>query len=101
MSQKLQFIEKASAPGANVPVLCLEHGISPQTSHEWSRRYREAGYTGLSEQSRQPPSSLPTTGEEVVVRIPEWRERRSTWGGDKISKALRRELGSEAPSEKQ
>ena len=98
MSQKLQFIEKASVPGANVSELCREHGISRQTGHKWLRRFREAGYTGLSEQSRRPQSSPLTTGEEVIVRILEWREQRSTWGVDKISKALRRELGSEAPS---
>ncbi len=98
MSQKLQFIEKASVPGANVSALCREHGISRQTGHKWLRRFREAGYTGLSEQSRRPQSSPLTTGEEVVVRILEWREQHSTWGADKISKALRRELGDEAPS---
>jgi putative transposase len=98
MSQKLQFIEKASVPGANVSALCREHGISRQTGHKWLRRFREAGYTGLSEQSRRPQSSPLTTGEEVVVRILEWREQHSTWGVDKISKALRRELGGEAPS---
>ncbi len=98
MSQKLQFIEKASVAGANVSALCREHGISRQTGHKWLRRFREAGYTGLSEQSRRPQSSPLTTGEEVVVRILEWREQHSTWGVDKISKALRRELGDEAPS---
>ncbi len=98
MSQKLQFIEKASAPGANVSALCREHGISRQTGHKWLRRFREAGYTGLSEQSRRPQSSPLATAEEVVVRILEWRERRSTWGADKIAKVLRRELGDEAPS---
>jgi len=98
MSQKLQFIEKACLPGANVAELCREHGISRQTGHKWLRRYREAGYTGLSEQSRRPQSSPLSTGEEVVVRILEWRERYSSWGVEKISKALRRELGDEAPS---
>lgn len=98
MSQKLQFIEKASAPGANVSVLCREHGISRQTGHKWLRRFRTEGYTGLSELSRRPLSSPLNTGEEIVVRILEWRERRAHWGADKIAKVLRRELGDEAPS---
>ena len=33
MSHKLQFIEKASAMGANISALCTEYGISRQTGH--------------------------------------------------------------------
>src|SRR2546425_2313405 len=98
MSKKLQFIEKASMPGANVSALCREYGISRQTGHKWLRRFQEEGYTGLSEQSRRPLSSPLTTGEEIVVRILEWRERHWSWGPDKIARVLRRELGDEAPS---
>jgi transposase InsO family protein len=98
MSQKLQFIEKASAPGANISALCREHGISRQTGHKWLRRFRTQGYTGLSEQSRRPDSSPLATGEEIVVRILELREHHSTWGPDKIARVLRRTHGEDAPS---
>jgi len=59
MSQKLGFIEKATASGANVAALCREYGISRQTGHEWLRRYRVLGYVGLVEQRplcRWPPA---------------------------------------------
>ena len=46
MSQKLQFIEKAERPGANISALCREFGISRQTGHKWLRRYRAAGLPG-------------------------------------------------------
>jgi len=98
MSQKLQFIEKASLPGANITTLCREHGISRQTGHKWLRRFRAKGYTGLSEQSRRPVSSPLATGEEIVVRILELREQHLTWGPDKIARVLKRELGEVAPS---
>ncbi len=98
MSQKLEFIEKASTPGANISALCREYGISRQTGHKWLRRYREQGYVGLSEQSRRPLSSPLTTGEEIVVRILELRDRHSTWGPDKIARVLERSLGAVAPS---
>ena len=98
MSQKLEFIEKASTPGANISELCREYGISRQTGHKWLRRFRQHGYLGLSEQSRRPLSSPLATGEEIVVGILELRERRSTWGPDKIARVLERTLGEAASS---
>ena len=98
MSHKLQFIEKASAMGANISGLCREYGISRQTGHKWLRRFRGQGYTGLVEQSRRPLSSPLTTGEEIVVRILELRDQHQTWGPDKIARVLRRSLGEDAPS---
>lgn len=98
MSQKMEFIEKASTPGANVSALCREYGISRQTGHKWLRRYREGGYVGLVEQSRRPVSSPLTTAEEIVVSILELKERHSTWGPDKLSGVLARRLGEDAPS---
>jgi transposase-like protein len=50
MSHKLQFIEKASARGANIAALCKEQGVSRQTGHKWLRRFRAKGDTGLVEQ---------------------------------------------------
>ncbi len=98
MSQKLQFIEKASLPGANISALCREYSISRQTGHKWLRRFRAQGYTGLVEQSRRPLTSPLTTAEEVVVRILELRDHHPTWGPDKIARVLRRAHGEEAPS---
>lgn len=98
MSQKLEFIEKASTPGANISALCREYAISRQTGHKWLRRYRDQGYVGLSEQSRRPRSSPLATGEEIVVRVLELRDRHATWGPDKIARVLERTLGEIAPS---
>jgi len=98
MTQKLQFVERASAPGANVSALCREFGISRQTGHKWLRRFREASYPGLVEESRRPVTSPLTTAEELVVRILELRDRHTTWGADKIARILRRAHGEDAPS---
>lgn len=98
MSQKLEFIEKANAPEANVAALCRAYGISRQTGYKWLRRFRAQGYPGLVEQSRRPLVSPFTTAEEVVVRILELRDHHATWGPDKISRVLRRGHGDEAPS---
>ena len=67
MGQKLQFIEKASTPGANISALCREYGISRQTGHKWLRRYQQQGHVGLVEQ--RPLSSPLTTAEDIVASI--------------------------------
>ena len=98
MSQKLKFVERAGAPGANISALCREYGISRETGHKWLRRFRAQGYDGLSEQSRRPYTSPLSTAEEVIVRILELRDRHWSWGPDKISRILRRAHGEDAPS---
>jgi putative transposase len=97
MSQKLEFVERATTARANVSALCVEYGISRQTGHKWIRRYRQQGYLGLVEQSRRPVSSPLATGEEIVVSILELKERRPSWGPQKISQVLARKLGASAP----
>lgn len=43
MSQKLEFVERATASGANVSELCREFGISCQTGHKWIVGSHELG----------------------------------------------------------
>jgi putative transposase len=98
MSEKLNFIERATTPGANVAALCREYGVSRQTGHKWIRRYRKDGYAGLVEQSRRPVSSPLATGEEIVVSILELKQRHPSYGPQKISLILARKLGASAPA---
>lgn len=98
MSQKLEFVEKAIVPGANVSALCRDFGISRQTAHKWLRRYRDQGYLGLVEKSRRPASSPLATAEDVVVSIIQLRSKHASWGPQKIAGVLARRLGPEAPS---
>ena len=76
MSQKLEFIELASARGANVSALCEQFGVSRQTGYKWLRRYREQGYFGLVEKSRRLHSAPTAKSEDVVAAIVELRHRR-------------------------
>src|SRR5512138_2082307 len=98
MSQKLEFVEQATKPGANVSALCTEYGISRQTGHKWLRRYRADGYAGLVEKSRRPASSPLATAEEIVVSIVELRDKHPSYGAQKIARILVKRLGSSAPS---
>src|SRR5712691_11149802 len=98
MRLKLKFVEQACAPGANIAALCREYGVSRQTGHKWLRRYQEQGCLGLVEQSRRPRSSPLTKAEDIVAAIVELRNRRPSWGPDKIARVLTARFGSEAPS---
>lgn len=98
MDSKLQFVDAARQPGANISALCQEHGISRQTGHKWLKRFREGSYEGLKELSRRPGSSPGRTGEEVVQAVLWLRDRHPTWGPKKLSLVLRRDLGVDGPS---
>jgi len=98
MSQKLEFIEKATKPGANISALCKEYGISRQSGHKWLKRYRDQGYVGLVEKSRRPTSSPLATAEEIVVSVVELRDKHPSWGAQKLSRVLAKRLGPNTPS---
>ncbi len=98
MSQKTKFIEQACSPGANVAAICREYGISRQTGHKWLKRYQDQGSVGLVEKSRRPRSSPLAKAEDVVAAIIELRDRRPSWGPDKISRILDARFKDDAPS---
>ena len=100
MSLKLEFVKKATAPGANVSALCREYGITRQTGHKWLKRYKVEGFDGLEERTRRPKTAPLGTAEDVVVSILEAREAHPRWGPHKLGLLLRRKLGPSTPSER-
>ena len=98
MSEKLEFIEKALLPGANISELSKGQGISRQTGHKWLKRYKKLGYVGLVEKSRRPHASPLSTGEDIVVSVLKLRGEHPSWGPKKISRVLGRTLGDDTPS---
>ena len=100
MSSKIEFIEQATKPHANIAELCREHGISRQTAYKWLKRYQVRGYDGLEEHSRRPRSSPLMTGEEVVAALLAARAAHPRWGPRKLVGILRGQLGAATPSER-
>src|SRR5438105_15328975 len=98
MSLRMKFVELASVPGANVSAVCHQFGVSRQTGHKWLRRYREQGYLGLVERSHRPHSAPTATGDDVVAAIVELRDRRPSWGPEKIARVLESKFGDAAPA---
>ena len=98
MSQKIEFVKKASRARANISSLCREYGISRQTGHKWLERYRAGGFDGLQELSRRPQHAPNATGEELILAIIEAREAHATWGPKKLEIVLKRRYGERTPS---
>jgi transposase InsO family protein len=100
MSLKLEFVQKATVPGANISALCREYGITRQSGHKWLKRYQTEGYNGLEERTRRPKQTPLGTAEDIVASILEAREAHPTWGPHKLALLLRRKLGPSTPSER-
>ena len=98
MSLKMEFVERASKPDANISALCREFGVSRETGHKWLRRFRQHGYDGLEEKSRRPAKSPFATAEEIVFSVLQAREAHPRWGPKKLVDLLRRRFGKETPS---
>jgi len=97
VSLRREFIDLASAEGANVSDLCCRYGISRKTGYKWLARQAT---TGLADQSRRPLISPTRTDSEVVERVAELRRQHPAWGGRKIARRLQ-DLGDDvvpAPS---
>ncbi|HXU99533.1 MAG TPA: IS481 family transposase [Caulobacteraceae bacterium] len=97
MGQRREFVELASAPGANVSELCRRFGVSRSNGYKWLARHRAQGAAGLEERSRRPKRSPRRTSavvEAEVLRIRQ--ESNGAWGGRKIAKVVERE-GKVAP----
>lgn len=98
MSLKMEFVEKASRPGARMSELCREYGVSRETGYKWLNRYKREGYTGLEEKSRAPHSSPLKKAEDLIQAVLKAREANPTWGPTKLLGPLKKQLGEETPS---
>lgn len=100
MSLKMEFVQRARKPGANVAALCREADISRQTGYKWIKRFEEGGWSALEERTRRPTRAPRTTAEDVVRAIVAARRRRRSWGPRKLAALLAKQLGDDAPSER-
>lgn len=99
MSLKIELVERALLPRANLSALCREFGVTRPTAYKWIKRFKKKGYGGLDEESRRPHSTPYATAEDVVVAIVEARVKHPRWGAKKLVGVLRNELGELTPSE--
>jgi len=98
MSLKVEFVERATQPGAKLAPLCREFGISRPTGLKWVRRFKAEGPDGLEERSRRPASSPLSSAEEIVMAVLEQRDRHPRWGAKKLRVLLHKRYADAAPS---
>ncbi len=96
MSARIEFLELARLPGANVSQLALRFGISRKTAYKWLGRDR-AGES-ISNRSRKPTSSPGRTSAEVEELVRTLREQYPAWGGRKLHALLKQSPGVKPPS---
>ena len=93
---RLEFVNLALQPGANVRQLCRRFGISPTVGYKWRQRYQSGGVEALADQSRRPRSSPAKTLDEVEAQIVALRRQHPAWGARKLRRRLQ-DLGLVEP----
>lgn len=84
MSTRLEFVQFARRPDANIAALCESYGISRKTGYKWLKRYVDEGTAGLQDRSRRPHSSPRTAPSDLEAKILELNERHPCWGARKL-----------------
>jgi len=88
MSTRLEFVELARRPGANLSALCRAFGISRKTAYKWLDRFAEQGQAGLTDRSRRPHDSPGHSAGELEATILALHETYPCWGSRKLRALL-------------
>jgi len=88
MSSRLEFVQLAQAPDANISALCTAFGISRKTGYKWLQRHKAAGVDGLENRSRRPTNSPRQSNSEVETTIVELHRAYPCWGARKLKALL-------------
>jgi transposase InsO family protein len=90
---RLEFVNLALQPDAQIRQLCRRFGISPTIAYKWMNRYRREGLPGLADQSRRPQQSPARTEAVVEQQIVGLRRQHPAWGARKLRRRLQ-DLGA-------
>jgi transposase InsO family protein len=93
---RLEFVNLALQPDANMRQLCRRFGISPTVGYKWRERYQSGGLEALADQSRCPRSSPAKTLDEVEAQVVALRRQHPAWGARKLRRRLQ-DLGLALP----
>ena len=88
VSERREFVQLASVPGANISRLCERFNVSRKTGYKWLKRFREAGQAGLRDRSRKPKNSPWRTPAEIEQAVLNVRGKHPHWGPFKIRRLL-------------
>jgi transposase InsO family protein len=85
---RLEFVNLALQPDANVRQLCRRFGISPTIAYKWMERFEREGPDGLSDQSRRPKESPARTEAALEEKVVALRREHPAWGARKLRRRL-------------
>jgi transposase InsO family protein len=93
IQMRLEFVNLALQPDANVRQLCRRFGISPTIAYKWMERYQREGLLGVANQSRRPQKSPARTEASLEQQLVALRRKHPAWGARKLRRRLQ-DLGA-------
>jgi len=85
---RLEFVNLALQPDANMRQLCRRFGISPTVGYKWKERFAREGAAGLADHSRRPQCSPAKTAAAVEEEVVNLRRKHPAWGARKLRRRL-------------
>jgi transposase InsO family protein len=85
---RLEFVNLAIQPGANVRQLCRRFDISPTVAYKWLERFEREGPPGLADRSRRPQKSPRQTDSALEEKVVSLRREHPAWGARKLRRRL-------------
>lgn len=98
MQVKLNFVQRATQPDANISALCREFGVSRSQAYVLLARVAQEGLAGLAAKSRRPHHSPTQIAEPMQQRIVQLRQRHPAWGARKLHAYLLAQGVQDLPS---
>lgn len=92
-SLRIEFVNLALQPNANLRRLFRRFEISPTVGYKWLNRYRTEGTAGLVNRSRRPRHSPKRTATAVEEKVVALRQSHPAWGPRKLRRRLQ-DLGA-------
>jgi transposase InsO family protein len=88
LTLRLEFVQLALLPDANVRQLCRRFRISPTVGYKWLARFAAGGAEALADRSRRPRHSPDRTAAEVEAAVVALRREHPAWGARKLRRRL-------------
>jgi transposase InsO family protein len=98
MSSRLEFVQLALAPDANMQALCQSFGVSRKTGYKWRDQYLKLGQAGLEDRSRRPHSSPNRSTDTLETAVLALHEKYPCWGARKLKALLDASVGNPHPN---
>lgn len=98
MTSRLEFVSLASAPGANISMLCRAFGVSRKTAYKWLALFKQQGRDGLADRSRRPLNSPKRSDAQLEAEVVALHDAHPCWGPRKLQALLSEQTARPHPN---